>query len=97
MFFQIRPGVERLPTAPLRRCVFEPCAAPWPCEIVLLHYALKTFALRRADHIDPIARLKLRDAQIDLALGRIRLEAKFLHQFLRLGARRLEFTQAAPS
>src|SRR5437773_711177 len=28
MFFQIRPGVERLPTAPMRRWVLEPCAAP---------------------------------------------------------------------
>ena len=59
--------------APLRRCVFEPCAAPWPCEVVLLHHALEAFALRLADHIDPIARLKLRDAQVDLAFRRIRL------------------------
>src|SRR2546422_804075 len=33
MFFQMRPGLERLPTAPLRRCVFEPCAAPCPSKL----------------------------------------------------------------
>ena len=56
-------------------------------EVVLLHHALEAFALRSADHIDEIAGLKLRDAQIDLAFRRIRFEAKFPHKFLRLGLR----------
>ena len=57
--------------APLRRCVLEPCAAPWPCKVVLLHDALEAFALGPADDIDEIAGLELRHRQVDLALGRV--------------------------
>ncbi len=53
-------------------------------EVVLLHDALEAFALGLANHIDPITRLKLRDCEVDLALRRIRREAKFPHEFLRL-------------
>ena len=42
-----------------------------PMEVVLLHHALKAFAFRAANHIDEIARLKLRHAQIDFAFGQI--------------------------
>src|SRR2546423_860946 len=62
-------------------------------EIVFFHHALEPFALRAADDVNPVARLKLRDAQIDFAFGRIRPQPKFLHQLLRLGTGCLEFAQ----
>ena len=49
-------------------------------HVVFLHHALKAFAFGAADHIDQIARLKLRDVQIHLAFRRIRLEPKFARQ-----------------
>src|SRR2546423_2737673 len=62
-------------------------------EIVFLHHALEPFSLRTADDVNPVARLKLRDVQIDFAFGRIRRQTKFLHQFFRLGAGSLEFAE----
>ena len=94
MFFQMRPGVERLPIAPLRRCVFEPCAAPWPVEVVLLHDALEAFAFRPADHIDEIARLKLRHAQVDRRLREASVSRRNSRiEFLRLDSGLLEFAE----
>ena len=55
--------------APVR---FRTVRRALPMEVVLLHHALKAFAFRAANHIDEVARLKLRDAQVDLAFGKIR-------------------------
>src|SRR5213075_271033 len=63
-----------------------------PREVMLLHHALKTFAFRAANHIDEIARLKLRNAQVDVALGKIASQAKFAHESLRFDSGLLEFT-----
>jgi len=87
----MRPGVERLPTAPIRRCVFVRRALPM--EVVLLHHALKAFAFRAADYIDEVAWLKLRNAQVDLAFGKSVLQAKFAHESLRPDSGLLEFTK----
>jgi len=54
--------------APVR---FRPVRRALPSEVVLLHHALKAFAFRAADYIDEVAWLKLRNAQVDLALGKI--------------------------
>ena len=63
-----------------------------PMEVVLLHHALKAFAFRAANHIDEIAGLKLRHAQVDVAFGKILLQAKFAHESLRPNPGLLEFT-----
>src|ERR1017187_5138177 len=62
-------------------------------EVVLLHYALEAFALRTAGNIDIIARLKLRNAQIDFAFRRIGIETKFANQFFWFHAGLLEFAE----
>src|SRR5437667_11595011 len=62
-------------------------------EVVCLHHARKTLALRSADHIDPIAWLKLSDAQIDISFWRVSPETKLLHQSFRLGPGLLEFAK----
>src|SRR6266480_5353223 len=46
-------------------------------KVVLLHHTLKSFSLGSANHIHVIARLKLRNTQVDLAFGKIAFEAKF--------------------
>src|ERR1700757_386535 len=61
-------------------------------KVVLLHHALKSFSLGSANHIHVIARLKLRNTQVDLAFGKIACEAKLAHKFLRLDSRLLELT-----
>jgi hypothetical protein len=94
MFFQIRPGVDRFPTAPFRRCVLEPCARALSVKVVFLHDPLKSFALRATDDVDEIARLKLRDAQIDLAFRRISFQAKLAQKFFGLGAGLFEVTES---
>src|SRR5439155_27240585 len=63
-----------------------------PGEVVLLHETLKTLAFRAANHINEIAGLKLRNAQVDLALGKIVLQTKFAHKSLWLDSGFLEFT-----
>ena len=63
-----------------------------PGEVVLLHHALKTFAFRAANHIDEVAGLKLRNAQVDVAFGKIGLQAKFAYESLRLDSGLFEFT-----
>src|SRR6476646_4614053 len=63
-----------------------------PVEVVLLHHALKTFAFRAPNHIHEVPRLKLRNAQVDVAFGKILSQAKFAHQSLRLDSGLLEFT-----
>jgi hypothetical protein len=40
-------------------------------KVVPLHDTLKSFSLRSADYINIVTRLKLRDAEIDLAFGKI--------------------------
>src|ERR1700732_182347 len=62
-------------------------------EVVFLHHALKTFALRSAGNIDKIARLKLRNGQIDFAFWRICFEAELTHEFLRFRAGLFEFAE----
>src|ERR1700726_1449739 len=62
-------------------------------KIVLFHHALKTLAFRAADNIHIIARLKLRDVQIDLAFRRINVQPKFADEFLRLRAGFLKLSQ----
>src|SRR4029077_16107354 len=64
-----------------------------PMEVVLLHHALKAFAFRAADYIDEVARLKLGNAQVDVAFGKIFLQAKFAHESLRPNSGLLEFTE----
>src|SRR2546423_10256444 len=59
-------------------------------EVVLLHYALKSFSFRSTDYIDEIACLKLRDAQIDIAFRKVTLQAKLAHKFVRLDSGFLE-------
>src|SRR5262245_41310643 len=63
-----------------------------PGEVMLLHHTLKTFAFRAPNHIDEVARLKLRNAQVDVAFGKIVLHAKFAHESLRLNPSLPEFT-----
>ena len=55
-------------------------------EIVLLHHALETFALGFADNVDPIARLKLRDREIDVAFRSVFRETKFPNELFRFRA-----------
>src|SRR5437667_12835045 len=62
-------------------------------KVVLLHHALKPFSLRPANHIHVIARLKLRNAQVDLALGEIAFETKLTNKFLRPDSSLLELTK----
>src|SRR5262249_54840615 len=64
-----------------------------PGEVVLLHHALKTFAFRAPNHIHEIAGLKLRNAQVDFAFGKIVLQSKFAHKSLWLDPRFLELTE----
>src|SRR5262245_1610814 len=59
-------------------------------EVMLLHHALKSFSFRPANHIHVIACLKLCDAQIDLAFGKISCQAKLAHKSLRLDPGLLE-------
>src|SRR5438132_13317127 len=59
-------------------------------KIVLLHHALKSFSFRPANHIHIVACLKLCNAQIDLAFGKISRQAKLAHKFLRLDPGLLE-------
>src|ERR1700730_6262023 len=61
-------------------------------EVVLLHHALETFAFRSAGNIDKVARLKLRNAQIDFAFRRVGIESEFAHELLRLRTGLFEFT-----
>src|SRR5438105_4847247 len=63
-----------------------------PREVVLFHYALETLAFRATNHIHEIARLELRNAQVDLALREILLQTKFAHDSLWLDSSFLEFT-----
>src|SRR5258707_4122281 len=60
-------------------------------KVVPLHHTLKPFPFRSANDIDIVAGLKLRDAQIDLAFGKIVDQAKLAHEFLRLHPSLLEF------
>jgi len=53
--------------APVR---FRTVRRALPSKVVFLHHALKAFAFRAADYIDEVAWLKLRNAQVDLALGK---------------------------
>src|SRR6266436_9665774 len=69
--------------APVR---FRTVRRALPSEVMLLHHALKTFAFRAPNHIDEVARLKLRNAQVDVAFGKIGLQAKFAHESLRFGS-----------
>src|SRR5947209_6113850 len=62
-------------------------------EVVFLHHTLKAFALRLTDHIDPIARLKLSDVQIDVSFWRVSPETKLFYQSFRLGSDLLEFAE----
>ena len=77
--------------APMR---FRTVCRALSVEVVLLHHALKSFSLRSSNHIDIVARLKLRNAQIDLAFRKIAGQAKLAHEFLRLDASLFEFAQA---
>src|SRR5207244_11562296 len=52
-------------------------------KVVLLHHTLKSFSLRSANHIHIVARLKLLNTQVDLALSEIACEAKLAHKFRR--------------
>src|SRR5215831_3859654 len=61
-------------------------------KIVFLHHALESFAFRATNYIHEIARLKLRNAQIHLAFGKIILQTKFAHKPLRFGSGFFEFT-----
>src|SRR6266481_6689209 len=63
-----------------------------PMKVMFLHHTLKSFSLGSANHIHVIARLKLRNAQVDLAFGKITCEAKLAHKLLRLDSRLLELT-----
>src|SRR5437879_13561400 len=47
-----------------------------PMHVVFLHHPLKPFAFGATNHIDEVARLKLRDVQIHLAFRQIRLQSK---------------------
>src|ERR1043166_47903 len=62
-------------------------------EVVLFHYALETLAFWTANHIDEVTFLKLRNAQVHLAFGKILLQTKFAHKPLRFGSGLLEFTE----
>src|SRR5882762_9039861 len=76
--------------APVR---FRTVRRALPMKVVLLHHTLKSFTFRSANHIDIVARLKLRNAQIDLAFGKIVAQAKLAHEFLRSYACLLEFAK----
>ena len=45
-------------------------------EVMLLHHTLEAFSFRPPNYIDPIARLKLSDVQIDVPLRRISIETQ---------------------
>src|SRR5205814_5723031 len=84
-----RRAIANSTDAPMR---FRTVRGPLPVEVVLLHHALKTFAFRAANHIDEVARLKLRHAQVDVAFRKIGLQAKFAHQSMGLSSGLFEFT-----
>src|SRR5215467_12276164 len=71
---------------------FRTVSGALPGKIVFLHHALEPFAFRTADHINEVASLKLGNAQVDLALGKIVLQAKFADKPLWFGSSLLEFT-----
>src|SRR5436309_709236 len=62
-------------------------------KVVLLHHSLKSFSLGSANHIHVIARLKLCNTQVDLALGEIAFETKLTNKSLRLDSSLLELTK----
>src|SRR4030095_5305849 len=84
-----RGAIANRTYAPVR---FRTMRRPLPGEVVLLHHALKTFAFRAANHIDEVAGLKLRNAQVDVAFRKIVLQAKFAHESLRFDSGLFEFT-----
>src|SRR5436190_21434418 len=93
-----------LPNAPRRGTIadradatvrFRSVRRALPREVELFHHALETFAFRAANHIDEVAGLKLRNAQVDVAL-KIVLQAKFAHESLRFDSGLLEFTDQCP-
>src|SRR5207302_11506038 len=59
-------------------------------KIMLFHHPLKSFSFRSANHIYIVACLKLCNAQIDLAFGKISPQAKLAHKSLRLDPGLLE-------
>src|SRR5690349_8908489 len=59
-------------------------------KIMLFHHPLKSFSFRSANHIHIVAYLKLGNAQIDLAFGKISPQAKLAHKSLRLDPGLLE-------
>jgi len=63
-------------------------------EVVLLHHTLETFALGAANHVHKLARLKLGDAQIQLAFRGICRQPKFADELLRFGAGLLEIADS---
>src|SRR5438067_2076316 len=88
------------PNAARRRAIADRADAPvrfrtvrrtLPSEIVLFHYALKTFAFRAANDIDEVAGLKLRNGQINFAFGKIAFQPKFAHQSLWLDSGLFKF------
>src|SRR4029077_3371572 len=64
-----------------------------PMKVVPLHHTLKSFPFRSANHIDIVARVKLRNAQIDLLFEKIVGQAKLAHEFLRFYACLLELAK----
>src|SRR6266540_6957151 len=87
------------PNAPWRRPIAHCADAPvrfrtvrraLSMKVVLLHHTLEPFSFRSANHIYIVACLKLGNAQIDLAFGKISCQAKLAHKSLRLDPGLLE-------
>src|SRR5262249_46186146 len=88
-----------LPDASRRRTIADCADAPMRFrtvrrtlagKVMFLHHALKSFSLRAPDHVHIIPGLKLRNAQIDFAFGKITHQTKLAHKSLRLDSSLLE-------
>ena len=96
MFFQTRPGVERLPMEPLRRCIIEPWDARLAVHVVLFDDALEALALGLADDVHQLAGLEQGHLQIQIGADRlIVLETEFRDEFLGFGAGLFEMAEFA--